>query len=453
MTAMADAAEFLEQECVALRTRLALVHPFVLHESMLPAAAPGPDAILAIERFLLTGRDELRRRVDEYLAWLGGAGTDADPAEQQRRFVGLRWRFNELMGQFDVFQEAITQRSESLIGVWMSGLDVAAADALRLPVPCYAVPPVICYLDRGPGAAIRRARTRLDGGDPSPVAIIRIPRERMVGSGIAASLTHEAGHQVAALLDLLPGLRQDVDDLALSRPPDERRAWALVRRWLGEAHADMHAVALLGIAGTLGLMGVVSLPRVFVTRVTAEDPHPFPWIRVHLSCAIGDALYPHPQWTALSRLWDRLYPPVGLGAERQQLFAVLRRICPVTADLLVAHRPPSLAGRSLRDVLPVQDRSPGRLARLYEAAPTSAVPLHRIRPTLAFAVLGQARADGRLRPEDESRVIDDLLTRWALDSTLAATARAVAAGPGTPPEERPDRIPAAHAVPTTSLSA
>ena len=62
------------------------------------------------------------------------------------------------------------------------------------------------------------------------------------------------------------------------------------------------------MASTLGLMGIVSLPRVFVFRVSADDQHPIPWIRVKLSCAIGDALYPDPQWRQMAALWDQLYP-------------------------------------------------------------------------------------------------------------------------------------------------
>ena len=57
-----------------------------------------------------------------------------------------------------------------------------AADALRLSDGYFEAPPVVCYLDRGHGAAIRRARTRLPGGGESPVAIVRVPRERMIGS-------------------------------------------------------------------------------------------------------------------------------------------------------------------------------------------------------------------------------------------------------------------------------
>ena len=416
---MADAAWFLEQECRALRTRLALVQPFVLHESMLPAAALAPDALIAVERFLLQGREELRQRLDDYFDWLLGVGATAAPAEQQRRFVGLRWRFNDVLTQFDTFQQAITQRSEARIGIWLSGLDVVARDALELPG--ITVPPVITYLDRGQGAAIRRARTRLAGGDLSPTALVLIPRERMIGSnGIASSLLHECGHQVAALLDLVPSLQQEVRRYARTRPDDERPAWRLWHRWMSEIAADLHAVGKLGIGATLGLMGVVSLPRIFVMRVAEDDPHPFPWIRVHLSCAMGDVLYPHPQWAAVARLWDELYPPTGLDAVRQRLFTTLRRTCSLVAQLVVGHRPATLRRRSIGDLQPSRERTPDRLARHYDELLADPTRLYRTRPTLAFAILGQARADGRLMPEDESGVVNDLLTRWALDSTFAA---------------------------------
>ena len=39
------------------------------------------------------------------------------------------------------------------------------------------------------------------------MAIVKVPRERMVGSGIASSLMHEVGHQAAALLGLVESLR------------------------------------------------------------------------------------------------------------------------------------------------------------------------------------------------------------------------------------------------------
>src|SRR6202011_6236091 len=119
----------------------------------------------------------------------------------------LRLRFNAVLSQLELFNQVITQRSESEQGLWLSGLDVVWSDALALP-GYYEAPPIICYLDRGVGAAIRRARTRMPGGGENPVAVIRVPRERMIGSGIASSLIHEVGHQAAALLGLVPSLEQ-----------------------------------------------------------------------------------------------------------------------------------------------------------------------------------------------------------------------------------------------------
>src|SRR5205814_9186405 len=160
-------------------------------------------AMSVIEQFLLDGRRVLRRRVEGFLDWLGHPGRDAPANEQQRRFTLIRLAFNDVLSQFDLFTEAITQRSEHETGVWLSGLDMLAADALRLRTGLVDPPPLICYLARGPGAAIRRARTRLPGGTPNPVGLIRVPRERMIGHGIASSLVHEVGHQGAALLSLV----------------------------------------------------------------------------------------------------------------------------------------------------------------------------------------------------------------------------------------------------------
>ena len=47
-------------------------------------------------------------------------------------------------------------------------------------------------------------------------------------------------------------------------------------------------------------------------------------------------------------------------------------------------------------------------------------------PTLAFAVLGQARASGRLTPERESALLRRLITTWAVRAprdTARATTR------------------------------
>jgi hypothetical protein len=423
---MHSAAGLLEQEARALLTRLARVRPFALVESMVPAAAVSSEAQIAIEQYLADGRRELRARVQHYVRWLRGPrGQASTPEEMQRRFTFLRLRFNVVLSQFDLFADVLTQRSEHGNGVWLAGLDVVADDALALRGKPFESPALVCYVDRGHGAAIRRARTRLPGGGENPVAVVRVPRERMVGSGIASSLVHEVGHQGAALLDLVNSLRAPLVAEQRRGGPGQP-AWLMYERWISEIVADLWSVARVGVASTLGLMGVVSLPRAFVFRGGTEDPHPIPWIRVLLSCAMGSALYPHPQWERLAAVWEEFYPVNDELPERQrELLAVLRRTMPAFVRLVVNHRPEALGGASLAEAFCLAERQPARLAALWERAGGSFDRLRGGAPSLVMAVIGQARADGRLTPEAESGLLADLLTYWALRRTLDTSARAV----------------------------
>jgi hypothetical protein len=326
-----------------------------------------------------------------------------------------------VLTQFDLFDNVITQRSENQTGIWLSGLDVASADALRLREAFFEPPAVICYLDRGTGAAIRRARTRLPGGGASPVAIIKVPRERMIGSGIASSLFHEVGHQAAALLGLVESLRPAVRAMSDDHPQDAP-AWRLWERWISEILADFWSVARVGIAATMGLMAVVSLPRPFVFRLDAQDPHPMPWIRVKLSAAFGRALYPQPAWQQLVNLWESYYPPHCLDPEQLHVLAMLERTIAPLVALLMRHRPASLRGESLSEVLDLEELWPVRLRRHLQHWRGQPEDMYRARPIVAFATIGQARMDGSITPEEENVVLGKLLTHWALTSTLDAAA-------------------------------
>lgn len=416
------ARQLLAHETRALLTRLERVKPFVLYETMVLAAAPSIAAQSAIEGYLARGRQGLRRLASGYLAWLYSAeGRQSPVTEAQHRYALLKLRFNDILSQFDIFADVITQRSERDNGVWLSGLDVVAVDALSLPGGYYDAPPVVCYLARGHGAAIRRARTRLPGGGENPVAIIQVPRERMVGSGIASSLVHEVGHQGADLLGLAPSLRPALQDMQRSGPR-EAVIWQLWERWLSEILSDLWSVARVGIAGTMGLMGVVSLPAPFVFRVSLDDPHPIPWIRVKLSAALGDALYPDPQWQAAADTWEALYPRQHLDPTKLALLAALEEAMPAFVSLLVHHRPRSLRGIALHEALATADRTPARLRAVFDRWRGSRLRMQAAPPSLVLAAIGQAKADGRISPERESRIIADLLTDWAMQSSLDTSA-------------------------------
>jgi hypothetical protein len=415
-----SALEMLAQEARALLTRLMRVKPFALYETAVPAASISPSAQIAIERYLADGRRELRQQVHTFLQWLQPSGSHRPtPAEAQRRYTFLRLRFNAVLSQFDIFADALTQRSEHDTGIWLSGLDALAADALTLPAD-HPVPPVICYLDRGGGAAIRRARTRLPGGGQNPVAIIRVPRERLIGSGIASSLVHEVGHQAAALLDLMGSLRPILQNMQWHNR--QRPVWQYWERCLSEILADFWSISKVGVGSTFGLIGVVSLPRPFVFRMNLDDPHPIPWICVKLSCAIGRALYPDPQWARLAKMWELLYPTTGLTAAKRSLLMQLEAGMPDFVRLLIQHRPKALHGQSLIEAMQVERRQPRRLAAYYERWRTAPEQLYKAPPSLVFAVIGQAKMNGKISPETESHLLTKLLIHWALRRTLEASA-------------------------------
>jgi len=405
----------IESEAAGLMSRLDQIKPFVMHETMVLAAALPRDAQLLIERFLHTGRHELRVQIAEFIDWLHADGQTATPAEQQHRFVLIRLQFNVVLAQFDLFTEVVTQRSEHSTGVWLSGLDILAQDALRLGASDDGDARLVVYLARGAGAAIRRAKTRLPGGKPNPVGIIRLPRERMVGSGIASSLAHEVGHQGAAQLDLVASLRADLDRRAREDPDGGWEVWSL---WISEIVADMWSVATVGITSTVGLLAVVSLPRYFVFRPGGSDPHPMPYLRVLISAAMGDALYPHPQWRELAGVWRAMYPSAGLGDDHLAWVKKYEAHIGDLVEVLVNHPVPLAGGRKLGTIWPVRSRQPDRLLRLHELWDADFAVLARQRPALVFAVLGQAKAAGLITAEEESAQLSSLLTAWAVRSSL-----------------------------------
>jgi hypothetical protein len=417
----ADATRLLEYEAQALLERLSELRPFALTLPMVAAAAPSVGAQAGIEQYMSTGRGQLRRLIEQFLTWLRSPeGVGASASQAQQRFTAVRLRFLTIITQFDIFADALAERSQHGYGELIGGLDVAASDALDIPGRLFDPPPIICHLDRGAGAAIRRARTRLPGGGVSPVAIIRVPRERMVGSSIAGSLVHEVGHQGAELLNLVEPIRDKLRKLA-ARPGPESTAWGCFQRWISEIIADLWGVARVGVSATMGLIGVVSLPKAFVTRLTLDGPHPTPWIRVKISAAFGKALYPDPQWDRVASLWEQLYPLDEARPVDARLFRLLETVLPRFVRLVLGHQGEKLGGMPLISIFPRQDRTPARLRQAWIEFRQHRSILARVSPTVALAIVGQSRHDGAISAAREVGLLRRLLRYWALRSTIDAS--------------------------------
>jgi hypothetical protein len=221
------------------------------------------------------------------------------------------------------------------------------------------------------------------------------------------------GHQGSELLELTKSVRAEID--AIVARGEDPVAWLLYHRWLNEILSDFWAMAHLGITATNGLISVVSLPSYFVFRIATDAPHPFPWIRVKISIAIGRILFPHAQWDRLERQWEALYPTRNLPPVKRQLIARLEQALPAFASLLVNHRSAALRGNALAGLFPVAERQPERRQSLFRQWQVAPHLMEQSAPTLVFAVVGQARADDRITVEGEFSLLTRLLNRWALE--------------------------------------
>jgi hypothetical protein len=70
------------------------------------------------------------------------------------------------------------------------------------------------------------------------------------------------------------------------------------------------------------------------------------------------------------------------------------------------------------EVMDTNQRQPARLAALYRQWSSNPPDMYRAPPVLVFAVIGQARADGGISPEEETALLSKLLTYWALRATV-----------------------------------
>jgi hypothetical protein len=402
--------DYLLNESYSLLARLGQVKPFSMTMPMVKAASVSDRALKEITLMLEEGKKELRDKIVRFINVVRRSKVNReDVRELQSGFTILKLRFNSILDDLDIFAAVLSQRSEYDVGIWTSALDVLARDGLTTIEGMAELPQLIVYLDRGHGAAIRRARTRLPGGDLNPVGVIQIPRERMIGSGIASSLIHEVGHQAAALLDLVSSLKIR---LAEKRTRDPI-AWGCFERWISEIIADVWAMGHLGITATLGLMGVVTLPEYFQFRLDLRDPHPAPYVRVMLSCEFGKRLFPHGQWDKLWELWKSFYPREGQRKRVLQVLEAIDREMPAFVELVVNHSPMELRGRKLLDLFPLDERQPENLRRYYVQWREKRLNIYDMPPTLLFAVMGQAKSDLVITAADENQILTRVLRYWA----------------------------------------
>jgi hypothetical protein len=159
--------DYLLNEAQSLLTRLKQLKPFSLTMPMVKGASVSSKALKEIVSLLENSKDVLRKSIVGYINQIEKEKKEQEPDIEQlhQQFTIKKLRYNSILDQLDIFADVLSQRSEHEVGIWLSGLDVLAEDGLSVCKHYFDLPSLMVFLERGHGAAIRRARTRLPGGD------------------------------------------------------------------------------------------------------------------------------------------------------------------------------------------------------------------------------------------------------------------------------------------------
>jgi len=241
------------------------------------------------------------------------------------------------------------------------------------------------------------ARTRLSHGRENPVAIVRVPRERMVGSGIAIVVVPRSGTSGRGRCSTWCrrcGRRWG----RAVRPARMSCPGGCTSGWISEIVGGLLGGGAIGHIGADARVDGGGQPSqgVCVSQPRWTIPHPVP----------GSACVKFARWDrsctrmtsggGCPRAWQEFFPrgrtgrgaagvlPAAAGADARSSCASwpgppARRRCEGW-----------LCGRRWRTA----EREPEALRREYLRWRRHPRAMYALRPALAFAVLGQARASG-----------------------------------------------------------
>lgn len=271
------------------------------------------DAWSRLERYLgqslranLRGAVGRLAREGEVLAAELRAAETADELELVRRHVvRFRRRFLRVETGLEFYGGAVNDRSSPRLGALLAACDILAGRALEsiLTPLGKPIPPVLTYVDKGLGASILRAGLRLwDGRTMSVAAAIKLTRHNL--NGRPTALLHEAGHQIAFMLDwndeLADTLRRELRD-----DPELAEAWS---SWSSELAGDCVGFVHAGYAAVAALHDVIAGEAVGVYARRPFDPHPVAHLRVLLGTAMATRFFGEGPWTGLARAWLLAHP-------------------------------------------------------------------------------------------------------------------------------------------------
>lgn len=311
--------------------------------------------------------DNVLLQAAQLVKQLAEGGSDARLPELRSSLLQLRDNYLKAETTVHFYTVALNSRTTASVAALLRSCDILckkSMEAILLPLG-RPVPAVMTYIDKGIGASILKAGLRLWDGSISPVAAIKVTAHNLFRP---TSIIHEAGHQVAHILnwneELAAAFRQ-----GLSNHP--KAVGAVFASWASEIAADVFAFVHTGYAAVAALHDVISGPHHAVFTFMVNDPHPISYIRILLAIEMCRQCYGSGPWENLESSFKTdydidlvKYPSVGL----------IRMCLPALPDAVrVCLRKPFMGfgGRSLAQLIPPDNASPAALQKLeYIAGPS-----------------------------------------------------------------------------------
>jgi hypothetical protein len=334
------------------------------------------DAWSRLERYLgqslranLRGAVGRLAREGEVLAAELRAAETADELELVRRHVvRFRRRFLRVETGLEFYGGAVNDRSSFRLGALLAACDILAGRALEsiLTPLGKPIPPVLTYVDKGLGASILRAGLRLwDGRTMSVAAAIKLTRHNL--NGRPTALLHEAGHQIAFMLDwndeLADALRRELRD-----DPELAEAWS---SWSSEIAGDCVGFVHAGYAAVAALHDVIAGEAVSVYARRPFDPHPVAHLRVLLGTAMATRFFGEGPWTGLARAWLVAHPVARAPGDVRPLIERSIPRLPRIVEVCLLEPMRAFGGRPLTALVDPMRVRPDALAALARDAGAS----------------------------------------------------------------------------------
>jgi hypothetical protein len=282
----------------------------------------------------------------------------------QQRLLEYRNQYLQTETTLHFFTDAINTRTNPGIAAILRGCDVICQKSLTRVLAPFGIvtPPILTYLDKGLGASILKHGLRLwDHRTVSPAAAIKVTYHNL---SRPTAIQHEAGHQLAHLLDwntelrqtLYDGLRQDDDIIAT--------AWS---NWASEIAADAFAFVNAGYAAVAALHDVLAGSPHFVMAYNPNDPHPISYLRVLMNIEMCRTYFGAGAWDDLETYWRKTYQVNEYAFHDAQIIQQSERLLPKIVPLILSTPQRAFRGKRLIDLVNPMEVQPQALLKFAAA--------------------------------------------------------------------------------------